>query len=60
MSYLERILHFQDNPGFPHLDSIAAWCQEYGLNEDMMLRIFGYMYGENHFLPPALKEYLSQ
>lgn len=40
-----------NNSGFPHLDSIATWCQHYGLNEDMMLRLFGYMYSEDHFVP---------
>lgn len=41
----------QNNPGFPQLDQISAWCQQYELNEDMMLRIFGYMYREHNFLP---------
>lgn len=40
----------EDNPGFPHLDSISAWSQQYGLNEDMMLSIFGTMYNERRFL----------
>lgn len=41
----------ENNPGFPHLDRISAWCQRYKLNEDLLRRIFGYMYGEHHFLP---------
>src|SRR5680860_118439 len=40
----------KDNPGFPQRDSIAAWSQHYGLNEDMMLNIFGTMYNERIFL----------
>lgn len=40
----------KDNPGFPHLDSISAWSQQYELNEDMMLSIFGTMYNERRFL----------
>jgi hypothetical protein len=41
----------KDNPGFPHLALITSWCQQYGLNEDMMRSIYGYMYNEHHFLP---------
>ncbi len=41
----------KDNPGFPQSDSIAAWSQQYGLNEDWLRTIFAYMYGEHHFLP---------
>ncbi|HVJ50207.1 hypothetical protein [Desulfitobacterium sp.] len=40
-----------NNPGFPHLDRISAWSQQYGLNEDMILRLFGYMYSEHQFVP---------
>lgn len=51
-----------NNPGFPHLNSIAAWCKQYGLNEDMMLSIFGYMYSEHHFLrqvePTGFKKFV--
>ncbi|MDR3542077.1 MAG: hypothetical protein P4L69_14075 [Desulfosporosinus sp.] len=40
-----------DNPGFPQSDLIAAWSQQYELNEDWLRRIFAYMFGEHHFLP---------
>jgi len=40
----------QDNPGFPQPDSITAWSQQYGLNEDMMRIFFGTMYNERRFL----------
>lgn len=40
-----------NNPGFPHLDRISAWCHQYGLNEDMTLRLFGYIYSEHQFVP---------
>ncbi|HZK54375.1 MAG TPA: hypothetical protein VFC84_09315 [Desulfosporosinus sp.] len=32
-----------DNPGFPSLDLISAWCKQFGLNEDKMRRIFASM-----------------
>lgn len=38
-----------NNTGFPHLDSITAWSQEYGLNEDMVLSVFGTLFHENRF-----------
>ena len=41
----------EDNPGFPQPNQISAWCQKYALNEDMILRLFGYMYSEHHFVP---------
>jgi len=41
----------ENNPGFPQLDQIFAWCQQYALNDDMILRLFGYMYSEHNFVP---------
>lgn len=41
----------KDNPGFPQPNLIAAWSQQYGLNEDWLRTIFAYIYGEHHFLP---------
>ncbi len=37
-----------NNPGFPNLDRISEWSQQYGLDEDWLQRIFAYMYGEHH------------
>lgn len=42
-----------DNPGFPHLDQILAWSQQYGLNEDWLRRIFLLMYGEHNMVTPV-------
>ena len=41
-----------NNPGFPNLDRISAWSQQYGLDEDWLRMTFAYMYGEHHLLPP--------
>ena len=41
-----------NNPGFPNLDRISAWSQQYGLDEDWLRMNFAYMYGEHHLLPP--------
>ena len=37
-----------NNPGFPNLDQISEWSQQYGLDEDWLRTIFAYMYGERH------------
>ena len=37
-----------NNPGFPNLERILEWSQQYGLDEDWLRRIFAYMYGEHH------------
>lgn len=42
-----------DNPGFPHLEQISAWSEQYGLNEDLLRRIFLFMYGKHSLLPPV-------
>ncbi|AHF07255.1 hypothetical protein [Desulfitobacterium metallireducens] len=42
-----------DNPGFPHLDQISSWSEQYGLNEDWLRRIFSLMYGEHNWVPPV-------
>lgn len=36
----------QNNPGFPHLDMISIWCQQYELNEQLMGSIFASLYYE--------------
>lgn len=38
-----------NNPGFPDMEKIAAWCVEYGLNEEMISGIFTSLYFENKF-----------
>ena len=35
-----------NNPGFPNLERILAWSQQYELNEDWLQRIFSFMYRE--------------
>ncbi|GEM_PF-513695 len=40
----------ENNPGFPSLESITAWCHQYELNETMTQSLFATMYNENHFL----------
>jgi hypothetical protein len=40
-----------NNPGFPDLEKIASWCQENGLNEDLIRSIFASLYHEPYFLP---------
>ena len=37
-----------NNPGFPNLDRISEWSQQYGLDEDWLRRIFAYMHGKHH------------
>ncbi|MHB8072182.1 MAG: hypothetical protein ACYDGZ_00195 [Desulfosporosinus fructosivorans] len=39
----------ENNPGFPNLELITAWCQQYELNEAMTQSLFGSMHNENHF-----------
>lgn len=43
-----------NNPGFPGVDRIAAWCQNYGLDEQMTLGIFSQLYQEDRFQPPPV------
>lgn len=39
----------ENNPGFPSLELISAWCQQYELNETMTQSLFATMYNEHHF-----------
>ena len=39
----------ENNPGFPSLEFISAWCQRYELIETMTQSLFATMYNENHF-----------
>lgn len=41
----------QNNPGFPYLDMISAWCHRYELNEELMRSIFASLYFEHRFFP---------
>lgn len=42
-----------NDPGFPPLDQISAWCQQYGLNEDWLRRFFSLMYAEHKVMVPV-------
>ena len=39
----------ENNPGFPSLELITAWCQQYELNEAMTQSLFTALYNENSF-----------
>ncbi|UWG96459.1 hypothetical protein LPY66_16405 [Dehalobacter sp. DCM] len=39
------------NPGFPPEDSITAWCEQYGLNKNLLFGIFSSLYHEHYFEP---------
>lgn len=39
----------KNDPGFPSLEFISAWCLRYELNETMTQSLFATMYNENHF-----------
>lgn len=41
----------QDNPGFPSDELITSWCEQYGLNKNLMHSIFSTLYHEHHFEP---------
>ena len=40
-----------DNPGLPGRELISTWCEQYGLNEEKIQRIFASMSSEHSFLP---------
>lgn len=40
-----------NKPGFPSLDLISGWSQQYGLNEDYVRSIFTILYHESNFVP---------
>jgi hypothetical protein len=40
-----------NNPGFPHPEKIASWCNENGLNKDLISSIFASLYHEPYFFP---------
>jgi hypothetical protein len=43
-----------NNPGFPGVDRIAAWCERYGLNEQMIWHVFNQLYHGDRFQPPPV------
>lgn len=40
-----------NNPGYPHLDRISEWSQQYELREDFVRMLFASLYHESSFLP---------
>lgn len=41
----------ENNPGFPPLELISGWCQQYQLNEDIVRSIFGILSRERDCFP---------
>lgn len=40
-----------NNPGFPNLALISAWCRRHDLNEDLVRRVFATLYNERLLKP---------
>lgn len=41
----------QNRPGYPQLERISVWSQQYGLREDFVRMLFASFYHESSFLP---------
>ena len=41
----------QNKPGYPQLERISIWSQQYGLREDFVRMLFASFYHESSFLP---------
>ena len=53
----------KNNPGFPRLDLISAWCHKYQLNEHVIRSVFGNLFNEHklvaHVEPDSLVKFVS-
>ncbi len=53
----------KNNPGFPPLGTISAWCQEYQLNEHVIRNVFRTLFNEHKLIadiePDGLIKYIS-
>lgn len=45
----KRKLVSGNNPGFPRLELISKWCEQHGLNEDLIRSVFATLYNERLF-----------